>query len=303
MSPNNISVSNDKKGSAYVLLSGLLYGLIGYFGVSITQHNLSINNMLFWRFLIACFAILVIILIRKNSYKINYSHMLKSFIYGALFYSGGAAIYFYAAKYIGTGLSMTIFFIYPTIIILFNWLKTKQKLNKIYCIAIIFSLIGMLLLIDRNKFTFDLYGIILAIISAISYAIYIICSKQQLETLPPLISTLMVSLGSCTLFFIISLIEEGQFIIPSSTAWPYIIGMGIICTALPILLLLEGLKYISSEKTAILSVLEPVAVVIFGILLLNEKISLLQTIGVLVMLSSAVIIQFNKLCTKDKTTP
>jgi drug/metabolite transporter (DMT)-like permease len=295
-------MDNEQKGSAYVMISGLLYGLIGYLGMNIIHNNISINNMLFWRFLVASLVIGILFFIKKNSYKIDLKKMSKAFVYGAIFYSGSAAFYFYAATYIGTGLAMTIFFVYPPIIILYNWVKYQQKINRIYFTTIIFTLMGMLLLIDKDELAFDLFGMILAIMSAISYAAYIICSKNQLENLSPLISTLMVSIGSCTFFLSMSFLS-GQLIIPAADVWPGIIAIGIICTALLILLLLEGLKYISSAKAAILSVLEPVTVVIFGILLLDEELSFLQFLGVIIMLSSAIIIQLDKLKpTKDSLT-
>src|SRR5580700_6580653 len=41
------------RGTFYVALSGMLYGLIGYLGTMLFQENLSVSTMLFWRFLVA----------------------------------------------------------------------------------------------------------------------------------------------------------------------------------------------------------------------------------------------------------
>jgi drug/metabolite transporter (DMT)-like permease len=76
--------------------------------------------------------------------------------------------------------------------------------------------------------------------------------------------------------------------------------MAIICTALPILLLLKGLKYISSEKAAIVSVLEPVFVLLSGIILLGETVSVMQIFGTIIILSGAVITLFSKNSTNQK---
>jgi len=73
------------------------------------------------------------------------------------------------------------------------------------------------------------------------------------------------------------------------STWVNIFGMAFISTTLPILLLLEAMKYISSTKASILSVLEPVFVVIFGIILLDEQINLTQGFGVVIVLAGAML--------------
>ena len=65
--------------------------------------------------------------------------------------------------------------------------------------------------------------------------------------------------------------------------------MGIICTALPILFFLESLKYISSEKASMLTVLEPIFVVIFGVILMHEPITFIQIIGIITILLGALL--------------
>ena len=287
-------INNEVKAIIYATLSGLFYGMIGYLGVSITRADYSIANMLFWRFLVASIVIALIILISKEKQQFNSRNLLKSFSYGAIFYSFSSYLYFLASQYIGTGLSMVIFFIYPMIIILFNWLNGKQKIGNVYYISIALILTGMLCLINKNELIFDLYGIILALLAAVSYAAYIIYSKNQAEPLSALLSTLVISAGSGLFFLIISLLENSFKMPVTLSIWLDILAMGIICTALPILFLLEALKYISSAKAAILSVLEPVAVVILGVLLLDEKLSFIQLVGVITIVIGALVVQFDK---------
>jgi drug/metabolite transporter (DMT)-like permease len=206
----------------------------------------------------------------------------------SIFYACGSGIYFIASKYIGSGLAMVIFFVYPIIIILFNCLFYRHKIERIYYISVFLLLLGLGCLIRKDEVSFDLYGISFALLSALFYGVYIIYSQKKIS-LPPLESTFAISMGSSILCFIIALCE-GSLIIPASTTlWFNIIGMALICTVIPILFLLEGLKLISAEKAALLSVLEPVFVLIIGAWLLNEQVSMIQYFGVLAILSSAII--------------
>ena len=66
-------------------------------------------------------------------------------------------------------------------------------------------------------------------------------------------------------------------------------GIGVVATVIPILLMLHSLKYISSEKASLLSVLEPVFVVIFGVLLLGETLKPIHALGVVFVLAGALL--------------
>jgi drug/metabolite transporter (DMT)-like permease len=108
--------------------------------------------------------------------------------------------------------------------------------------------------------------------------------------LAPKLAAFLVSLGSSICLLCYVLLKK-EFMFPKYDILIYVIAKAIICTALPVLFFLEGMKYISSSKASILSVLEPIFVAIFGVILLNEQMSFRQVLGVLVVLSTIIIIQ------------
>ena len=125
-----------------------------------------------------------------------------------------------------------------------------------------------------------------------SYGIYILVSKKRSHVLTPILSTFMVCLGCVVVFFLEIGLRGQSFYIPHT--WPVILnifGFSLVGTVLPVLFLLQGVKYISATKTAIISVLEPVTVLLVGMIFLGEPVSTLQGIGAVVILSSALLIQ------------
>ncbi|ASQ45908.1 DMT family transporter [Legionella clemsonensis] len=280
-------MSYRNNGALYAALSGLFFGLIGYFGVSVMKANVSVNNMLFWRFLVSSLFMGMLLIPRFKKLTFNAIESVKITFYGAAFYGTCSIFYFVATQYIGSGLSMVIFFTYPSIVLLINFLFFKQKISKIYYLALLIIFLGMGLLVNGNRFDFNLMGIGLSLLSALLYALYLIASKGIF--IPALLATFFVSLGAMLISLVAAFIE-GTFFIPTGLdVWFNICGIGIICTALPMLLLLKGLQHISSLQAAILSVLEPVFVVIFGIVLLGEQVSLIQGLGVVILLAGALI--------------
>lgn len=271
------------RGIFYAIASGFCYGPLGYFGISILKNGASVYTMMFWRFAIASLFIAPFISLTKVSLR----SLVKTLLLVGSIYCIGACAYFTSGKTIGTGLAMVIFFTYPAIVAFLNFVLYGSRLDRIYYIAIGMILLGMVFLADIRHLSFDVYGIGLSLFSGLCYAAYILISKNT--PLSPLLSTFAVSIGCMLTALILALIDESFFIPQDLIVWVDILGIGIICSAVPILLFLESMKYISAEQTSIFSVLEPVFTLIFGIILLGERINMQQSIGIALLLSAALV--------------
>ena len=284
-------LSPERLGALYAASSGLCYGLVGYFGIRIIDAGSSVSSMLFWRFFVATVFMGLLLIPQYKQVLQSGMQGLKAFLYGMLFYGSSTTIYFIASQYIGTGLAMVIFFTFPAMVMLINVLAYKATIGKIYYLAFAMIAVGLAFLVNPESISFDLYGIALGVLCAFLYAIYIAATKKI--TLPPMVSTLLVSAG-CMMSGLVFALYDSSFTVPVDYAsWCNILCMGLICTAIPILLMLQGFKYISSEKASMLSVLEPVFVVIFGIVLLGEAVCGKEFIGIAAVLSGALLTLFS----------
>jgi drug/metabolite transporter (DMT)-like permease len=279
-------------GALYAIIAGFLYGFLGFFSIKVMQEGISIPDMMFWRFLISALFIAPFLVIKKVYLKCSAKEAVKALFFGAAFYCLSPIFFCLSSRYISTGLSMVIFFIYPLVVMIVNWLFYKQKISKIYYLALFAILVGMLFLVDTQTLSFNLTGILFSVLSGVFYAFYIVGSKNN--KINPLFSTFMVSIGCSLTAFVFALLDKSLQLPSTSFVWMHLLGYGVICTAIPILIFLESLKYISSEKASILSVLEPVFVVIFGVILLDETINSSQGLGIVFILAGAIITLINK---------
>jgi len=290
-------LTREQKGVAYVLASGLAYGLIGYFGIKIMQENFSAYNMLFWRFLVASLIMLALCFWQMKKEKLlqnNFGEMVKVFFSSALFHGTASAFYFVSSVKIGTGLAMIMFFAYPLVVVILNRIFYQTKITTSYFFSIIAILIGITLLTDLRGFEMNFPGIIYGTLAAIFFGAYVF--SVQRSKLPPLTMAFIVCLGCLGASALFAWVD-GSLVIPQNSR-PYfdIVAMGLISTALPILFFLQSLKYINSNKASLLGVSEPLAVLYFGWWLLDEKISALQLLGSLIILvgGSVALMEKNK---------
>ncbi|MBY0281731.1 MAG: DMT family transporter [Alphaproteobacteria bacterium] len=285
---NKVSVHNIK-GTLYAALSGTLYGCLAYFGFKLVNTNFSFSDMLFWRFALATVALFPFVLQKNLWTSVSLYKIGFLFLIGLFVYSLGAHFYFQAAERIGSGLAMVIFFIFPLFVILLSWTIDKHTIGKGTVASITIILIGLGLLADYEQANINFMGLFLALLSGLGYAIYVYISKKI--KVPPILSTFILCFGSAVLFFFLSLYQNGGQTIPLPSCWFSVVVLGIICTLLPILLLLKAMETITATKASILGVLEPLATVVIGILFLDETITLRQWMGTGIVLAGALLVQ------------
>jgi|SRR5579871_1008262 len=289
---NNNSMDNsEKRGTWCAIISGLLYGLLGYFGVTLLNSGFSAYNTSFWRFFASSLFLLIIVIAKQAYKKGTLRQCLLVVANGGIFYGAPGILFLLASRYISTGQSIVIFFIFPVFVMVLNRIFLKEPIKPQYVFSFVLILFGLLMLVDLSEARFDLAGIGLSLLSAFCYANYVFISKHKVnKALPALYSSLLVSLGCMTTGGVASLIH-GSWAWPSEPAqWFNIFGLGIICSALPILFLFAALEHISADKASLLSVLEPVFVVIFGVLLLGEVLTLSSAFGIGLILLGAIIV-------------
>lgn len=285
-------MTNTMRGSLYAVLSGFLYGFVGYFGLTVIHQQISLSTMTFWRFFIATAGMLIMLLPQLPQLKANRGQLLIAFINGALFYGLSTLLYFLACHYISSGLAMVLLFTFPVMVILINVLLYNQRIAPVYYLSAMIIIIGMAFMVDPAELRMDLTGIGIMLVSAFCYACYIVASKKC--SLSPGLTTLMVSMG-CMVTALIFALLDGSFMVPTNlNVWLHLMGIGLMSTIVPVLLMLLSLRHISSERASILSVLEPVFVVILGVLLLGEQLTTWHAFGILLVLSGAIYTLFKK---------
>lgn len=289
-----MKLSDENKGLLYCILSGLMYGGLGYFGIMVLNSNMSIANMLLWRYVISSCFIFMILLPKIKYMRFESSIFIQQLAIGFFIYAPFSFLYFESSLLIGTGLAMVIFFTYPAFVMALRWAFYGKKIPRIYHASIITIFCGLLLLMEIKDMKADIWGSILALASAFLYAIYIVGTNSKINTSPPLTASFTISIGGVLCSLLIAIYDGSCYVPTSLEVWQNMVGIGIIATAIPILFLLEGLRYVEAEKASILSVLEPVLVFFIGVMALNEEVSFNQGIGASVILVGALLVQFDK---------
>ncbi|MDZ5760910.1 DMT family transporter [Lyticum sinuosum] len=278
-------------GEIFAIISGLLYASIGYFAVHLIKLGIDPLALTFWRFSLSALILMIFIKYIAENKLIVRKQLFNMLTKDSLLYCGSSFLYFYALEYIGSGLCMVIFFIYPVFVSIINYIFYGKKISRRYWYCLSIIIIGIFFLVDLHEIKMDITGIVLSILSSILYALY--CINSTKTTSIPISATLIVCIGSALFSLLLIFSQQKSIFLPENNiteALLYISGLSLFGTVLPILLLLKSFKLISVERASLLSVSEPIFGVIIGFFFLGENLTSSNIIGIILIISAATII-------------
>lgn len=283
-----------------VALSAVLYGFCGFLGMELLQTLNTVPCMLFWRFFIAGIAAGLFCYLDRSSLPVRQLSrpvLIFTCFTAALGYALSSFTFFVASERIGTGLAVTILFSNPVLLVLFAWLIKKEEKSFLIGVTMLAIMVGLYLLEDpHGSQELSMLGLAAALLSAVFYAMYLAVSEyfSKLNEVQPLRLTSIICFGAAAMFLVPTIATHSFVSPPSLGCWGYLLIFSVFVTALPIQLMLLGLKYMSPVRASVISILEPLVTVVVGSLLLHEVASPVQRWGVAIILVGSLIVQLQK---------
>ena len=179
---------------------------------------------------------------------------------------------FASYSYISSGMATTVHFIYPVFVFILCFLFFKERINREKWIGLILCLLGITMFFTSSCRA-HLMGIILALTSGLSYALYMIYyDKSGLREVEPFKVTLYLSIISSGIMFIYNIYMGSMVVNVGINIWFLITVFSILVSICAVVLFQNGIKEIGTQKSAILGTFEPITSIIIGIIFFHEAI-------------------------------
>jgi drug/metabolite transporter (DMT)-like permease len=215
--------------------------------------------------------------------------LILSLVSGCFLFLSQLLIYL-AIGQVPTGIAIALFFIYPMISGLLSWFlfRDQPTLFRIGAIASIF--IGELLMLSgfANSVSSNSSGSMSAIASGVSFAIYVILTRICAAKLHPVTFTLInfaTMLCLCFISLMLLLPTSLSFIVDPNRLLELILSAFIlgVMTLASYVLNNVGISQVSATRAAIFGASVPVLTVILAGLIIQESLSIVQALGVLLI--------------------
>jgi drug/metabolite transporter (DMT)-like permease len=230
--------------------------------------------------------ILYLIIFRKHFRGLSRRSILRAGFLSLFFFSG------YAMQTIGlkyTTVAKSALFTYMFAVFVpplqFFFTGKKPKLINIFALAVVFT--GMLIFTSPGNSTLNI-GDYLTLIGALGYAFFIIFVDRFTGEEDPVALTGVQFLVSAVLSIVLSIFLEDSFIIPSLNLTISILYLAIPGSVIAILFMNKYQGMTSPVKACIIYALEPVFTIMFGWMLLHEKLTSPEIAGAAVILAGVI---------------
>lgn len=273
-----------------VLASATGFGTLAIFAKLGYAAGLGTEQLLAFRFLLAAIGMWVLAMVFGQSpLRLARGQLLLLFALGAIVYTGQSLTYFIALRTLPASLVVLIAYIYPSLVVVAGWLFLRRKISAWYAVALAASFLGVALLVGGARFELS-WALVFAIASPAIYTGYILIGERAMSSVPAVAASAVIMSGAALAFCVLASFNHQLRLPQNAGGWAVGVGIALFPTMLAISLFLAGLPRIGAARSALLSTWEPVVTVLLAVVVLGDRLSVVQVVGgVLVLLAVAVV--------------
>ncbi|MBY0454668.1 MAG: DMT family transporter [Burkholderiaceae bacterium] len=182
---------------------------------------------------------------------------------------------FAGLAYISASLERLILYLNPTIVLLLGWLMYDRGIRWGQVLGMAISYCGVVLVFGveaQSQGTDAVWGALLVLGSAISYAIYLVYSGEMVLRLGALRLVGLATTVAC-----VCCLLQFALLRPLSAAWsvsPEVIWLSVLnatlCTAAPVLMVMMAIERIGASAAAQTGMVGPMSTILMGAWILGE---------------------------------
>ena len=279
--------------------AAVCYGTNPLGALNLYAEGMNTPSVLFYRFGLAWVIIAAVMLFkvvsRKEQLCVTWPEFRSLTALGLLFIGSSLTLYL-SFHHMPAGVASTILFTYPVMTAAIMTLFFKEKVRLATVASILLSLVGVLLLYwgDAGG-SLSTVGVILVLVSALTYALYIIVVDRS----PLAMSSFKINfyvLFYCAAGMALFALLSGQSLMlpPTPRAWLWVGWLAIVPAIMALVMIVYAAKYLGSTPTAILGALEPTTAVLIGIFVFGEPFGPRLLVGILLILAAVTLVVLAK---------
>lgn len=281
-------------GTVYVVISAVAFGFMAIFAKFAYTENIGVNLLLFLRFSIAAVILWGMVFYKKLNVRLSFRISIYLILMGVLGYTAQAKLFFSSLETISASMAALLLYAYPALVTIFAFILKIENVTSQQVAALLFSGIGLIMVLGFSFEQFSLIGASLAFSAAVVYSIYIIAGNRIKEKVHPLVMSAYIVASSAFVYGLMLLWEGNYSIHLSAKGWFFAFLIAVVSTVIAIYAFFLGLERLAPSKASIISTFEPVVTILAAMLLFHEKLTISQWIGGTFILASVIFLNWKK---------
>jgi|GEM_PF-867311 len=290
--------SKENTGVLLIVISAITYALMPIFSINALKEGTAVSTLLFMRFSLAAILLWIYIFLKKMPYKTSKKNLVYIITIALLGFTIATSTLYTSYKYISSSVATLILFTHPVFVLLFERFITRSKVTLRKIIALIITILGLIIVLYVKE-PLNTKGVIFAFIGSITYGAYCLgLSEKETQKLGGVVVTAYVASTTAIAMCIQSLFTNTPLISSQPSTIMSALLLALISTILASICFYEGLSIVGPSSATLISSVEPMFVVIFSAIFLNEIITSNTIIGGIIIVLGITILEQKK---KKKT--
>ena len=281
-----------------VLCAGILWGSIGFFVRKLNGLGVDTELTAFMR--IFCAWIILIPLLKgmslksgRNYFKISKKGLLQCFIMGLVTQAFFNLSYSGCINSVGVAMGSVLLYTAPIFVSILSRLLFKEEINARKGISLVINLLGCFIMVtggDLSVLKVSGIGILLGIGAGFFYAMVTILGKFTSDEVDPFTMVFYNFLFGWISLALISNPIPKIAAVSDLHFWLLAFGYGLIPTVGSYLFYMNGISHdVELSRVPIIASVEPIIATIIGLLVFGENITLVNALGLVIVLFSIVL--------------
>ena len=269
------------KGIICGILAAVCYGTNPLGALPLYAEGVNTSSVLFFRFSIATVILGVVLIANRKSFAVTRTELMTMTSLGALM-AASSLTYYQSFHYMDAGIASTILFVYPVMVAVIMATFFREKVTATTITSITLALIGIGLLYKGDEgISLSMMGVLLVMVSSLTYAVYIVIVNQssiRMSTLKLTFYVLLICM-TCLLAYSFTSPDLHLMLPPSPRAWFFACWLGLVPTVLSLVFMTIAVHEVGATPTAIMGALEPLTAVAIGVLVFGELFTFRLAVG------------------------
>jgi drug/metabolite transporter (DMT)-like permease len=279
------------RATLLIVISACCFGSLTTVTLLSMHAGMSLMNVIFWRFSIAALLLALI------TWHVRRTHRFDKTAWRLMAIGGIAQalisyLSFKSLDYLPVGALAFLFYTYPAWVAIIASARGKEALTGSRLFALVIAMSGIAVMVEAPHVEiFSTTGILMALGTALLYALYLPMIHEAQRALPPLVSSFYLITGIAITFLVVSVATGGISIPQTAALWGYLLLLSVVGTVFAFGALMAGLHVLGPVRTSIISTVEPFFTAILGAVILEQGLTLAVIAGGILIAAAVVILE------------
>jgi len=282
-------------GVLMVAAGAILWGTLGIVYTAAIRQGVDTSALAFWRASLASIVMVVGLgVLRPRLLRIRLRDIPFFATFGVLSIAAVSVVYILAVDRVGVALAAVLLYTAPAWVTILAWQLYDEPLTRIKVVALLLAFAGTALaaeVYNPTSLRLNASGLFFGLASGFTYAMYTILGRRALVNYSPITTvTYSFVFAGLALVPLISM-QDVRFVIDGPPAlWATLAALALGPTVASFMLYTHGLEYIEAGAASIIATLEVVSAAVLGYLILDQRLSSVQTAGGLLIIVAVILL-------------